>query len=75
MLNIKQFGLKLNFITQVLNYWLIVILIEVLSCFEQIVKSTPLLTLSSRNEMVLKAQLENNQYLKVLLNGVFYLNR
>lgn len=35
----------------------------------------PLMLISASNETVLKAQLENNQYFKVLLNGMFYLNR
>lgn len=35
----------------------------------------PILLISARNEAVLKAQLENNNYLKVLLNGMFYLKR
>jgi hypothetical protein len=38
-------------------------------------EKNPLLLISARNETVLKAQLENNQYLKVLLNGMFYLGR
>ncbi len=32
----------------------------------------PVLLISARNETVLKSQLENNNYLKVLLNGMYY---
>lgn len=35
----------------------------------------PVLLISARNETVLKSQLENNNYLKVLLNGMFYLQK
>mgnify|MGYP001232471266 CR=1 FL=1 len=35
----------------------------------------PLLLISAQNETVLKAQLENNKYLKIVLNGMFFLKR
>ena len=35
----------------------------------------PVLLISARNETVLKSQLENNNHLKVLLTGMFYLQR
>ncbi len=35
----------------------------------------PVLLISARNETVLKSQLENNNHFKVLINGMFYLQR
>ncbi len=35
----------------------------------------PILLISARNEAVLKSQIENNNHLKVLLNGMFYMQR
>jgi len=38
-------------------------------------EKNPILLISARNEIVLKSQLENNNQLKILLNGMFYLQR
>ena len=38
-------------------------------------EKNPVLLISANNETVLKSQLENNNYLKVMLNGMFHLNR
>ena len=38
-------------------------------------EKNPTLLISARNETVLKSQLENNNYLKIILNGMFHLEK